>query len=101
MDSLQTGDLDSSQMKIVLDFLTSQECCDEQKTFDSILNLSEHIKTGNEKPFRYALTIFFFFLYLCSGIVQLNQGLPYLIGDILLKIVIEKFYQISYLFNVR
>ena len=100
MDSLQTGDLDSLQMKIVLDFLTSQECCDEQKTFDSILNLSEHIKTGNEKPFRYALTIYFF-LYLCSSIVQLNQGLPYLIGDILLKIVIENFYQISYLFNVR
>ena len=64
MDSLQTGDLDSSQMKIVLDFLTSQECCDEQKTFDSILNLSEHIKTGNEKPFRYALTIFFFFVFM-------------------------------------
>ena len=33
--------------------------------------------------------------------MQLNQGLPYLIGDILLKIVIEKFYQISYLFDVR
>ena len=96
MDSLQAGDLDSSQMKILLDFLTSQECCDEQKTFDSILNLSEHIKSGNEKPFRYALNFFFF-----SGIMQLNQGLPYLIGDILLKIVIEKFYQISYLFNVR
>ena len=70
MESLQAGDLDSSQMKILVDFLSSQACCDEQKTFDSISNLSEHIKSGNEKPFRYLLTFcFFFFLYLCSCIM--------------------------------
>ena len=91
MESIQVGDLDSSQMKILVDFLTSQACCDEQKTFDSILNLSKHIKSGNEKPFRYVLTFCFSFcIYVC--IMQLNSGLSYLIWDILLKIAIEKFY---------
>lgn len=91
MESIQVGDLDSSQMKILVDFLTSQACCDEQKTFDSISNLSKHIKSGNEKPFRYVLTFCFSFcIYVC--IMQLNSGLSYLIWDILLKIAIEKFY---------